>query len=211
EALRLRPEYPGARNCRALWWLQRGDFGRGWPEYEWRGRLRGGSRRPVPQPPWDGSPFPGRTVLVYAEQAMGDTLQFIRYVPLVKQRGGSVVMEYQPSLLPLLAGCSGIDHLVPRGSPLPDCDFQVPLLSLPGVFGTTPATVPADVPYLSAEPERVERWQRELASLGDPAELKVGIAWQGSPSFPGDRLRSILLAQFAPLARVPGVRLFALQ
>ena len=211
EALRLRPEHPGARNCRALWWLQAGDFERGWPEYEWRWRIRGVSRRQFKQPQWDGSPFPGRTVLIHAEQALGDTLQFIRYAPLVKERGGTVVVECQPPLLPLLRRCRGIDSLVARGSALPAFDFQVPLLSLPGVFGTTPATVPANVPYLFAEPARVERWRRELSRLCDAEHVKVGVAWQGNPAFPGDRLRSIPLAQFAPLGRVAGVRLFAVQ
>src|SRR5262245_33560821 len=208
EALRLRPEHPGARNCRALWWLQAGDFERGWPEYEWRWQTRGVSRRPFPQPEWDGSPLAGRTVLVHAEQALGDTLQFIRYAPLARRRGGVVVVECQPPLVPLLRGCPGIDRLLARGEPLPDADFQVPLLSLPGVFRTTPATVPAEVPYLFADAGLVERWRREL---GDASAFKVGIAWQGNPNFPGDRLRSVPLAQFAPLARVAGVRLFGLQ
>src|SRR5262249_2866677 len=133
---------------------------------------------------------------------------FIRYAPLVRQRGGTVVVECQPPLVPLLRGCPGIDHLLARGAGLPACDVQVPLLSLPGVFQTTLATVPADVPYLFADAALGERWRRELG--GDEA-FKVGIAWQGSPSFPGDRLRSIPLTQFAPLARIEGVRLYGLQ
>src|SRR5262245_45065940 len=207
EALRLQPESPGARNCRALWWLQRGDFERGWPEYEWRWKIRGVSRRSFRQPDWDGSPLDGRTILVHAEQALGDTLQFIRYAPLVRQRGGTVIVECQAPLLPLLRSCPGIDRLVAHKEALPDFDVQVPLLSLPGVFQTTLVTVPADVPYLFADPARVERWRRELGGEG----FKVGIAWQGSLSFPGDRLRSIPLAHFAPLAGVEGVRLFSLQ
>lgn len=210
-ALSLRPDYPGARNCRALWWLQAGDFERGWPEYEWRWRIRGVSRRPFTQPAWDGVPFPGRTVLIHAEQALGDTLQFIRYAPLVKERGGTVVVECQPPLVPLLRGSPGIDYLVARGSPLPGFDFQVPLLSLPGVFGTTAATVPVSVPYLLAEAERVDRWGSEITRLCGLGQMKIGVAWQGNPGFAGDRLRSIPLAQFAPLGRVAGVHLFALQ
>ncbi|HVL15946.1 MAG TPA: DUF6165 family protein [Gemmata sp.] len=206
-ALRLQPEHAGARNCRALWWLQSGEFDRGWPEYEWRWKLRGVAARNLPQPLWDGQELGGRTVVVYAEQALGDTLQFARYVPLVRARGGRVVLECQPPLEPLLRTLAGVNQLVPRGTTLPDADFQVPLLSLPRVFGTTPDTIPAAVPYLSAETERVARWREEL----NGPEFKVGLAWQGSPSFPGDRLRSIPLTQFAPLGRVDGVRFYSLQ
>src|SRR5262249_35337097 len=204
----LRPEHPGARNCRALWWLQAGGFERGWPRYEWGWQIRGGSRRPLRQPLWGGSPPAGRTLPVPAEQALGDTPQLIRSAPPARGRGGVVVVECQPPLVPLLRGCPGIDRLLARGEPLPDADFQVPLLSLPGVFRTTPATVPADVPYLFPDAGLVERWRRELG--GTPG-FKVGIAWQGSPSLPGDARRSAPLRHFAPLARVEGVRLFGLQ
>jgi Flp pilus assembly protein TadD len=207
EALRLEPEHPGARNCRGLWWLQQGDFARGWPEYEWRWKVRGVTQRSFREPAWDGSPLGGRTILLYAEQALGDTIQFIRYAPLVKERGGVVVVECQPPLARLLASCPGIDRLVARGSPLPPFDVQAALLSLPGLFGTTLETVPADVPYLFADPTLVASWRREL---GETA-FKVGIAWQGSPTFAGDRLRSASLRHFAPLAGVEGVQLFSLQ
>jgi tetratricopeptide (TPR) repeat protein len=208
EALRLEPEHPGARNCRALWWLQHGDFARGWPEYEWRWAVHGVTRRTFREPQWDGSALQGRTILLYAEQALGDTIHVIRYAPLVKERGGTVVVECQPPLAPLLAGCPGIDRLVPRGSPLPPFDVQAALLSLPRLFGTTPETVPANVPYLFARPDLVAAWHRELTA--EPA-FKVGIAWQGSLTFAGDRMRSAPLRHFAPLARVEGVRLLSLQ
>jgi tetratricopeptide (TPR) repeat protein len=208
EALRLEPEHPGVRNCRALWWLQHGDFARGWPEYEWRWAIHGVTRRTFREPLWDGSPLRGRTILLYAEQALGDAIQFIRYAPLVKERGGTVVVECQPALAPLLAGCPGIDRLVPRGSSLPSFDVQAALLSLPRLFGTTLETVPANVPYLFVRPDLVAAWHRELAA--EPA-FKVGIAWQGSPTFAGDRMRSAPLRHFAPLAGVEGVRLLSLQ
>jgi tetratricopeptide (TPR) repeat protein len=207
EALRLEPEHPGARNCRALWWLQHGEFARGWPEYGWRWKVRGVTERTFREPDWDGSPLNGRTILLYAEQALGDTIQFIRYAPLV-QAGGRVVVECQPALARLLASCPGIDQLVPRGSPLPPFDVQAALLSLPGLLGTTLQTVPANVPYLSAEAGLVAAWRRELGAV---TGCKIGIAWQGSPTFAGDRLRSAPLRHFAPLGRVEGVRLFGLQ
>jgi tetratricopeptide (TPR) repeat protein len=208
EALRLEPDHPGARNCRALWRLQHGDFARGWPEYEWRWQVRGVTRRTFREPAWDGSRLDGRTILLYAEQALGDTIQFIRYAPLVKRLGGTVVVECQPALARLLATCPGIDHLVPAGSPLPPFDVQAALLSLPGLLATTLETVPADIPYLFADAGLAASWRQEL---GGAETLKVGIAWQGSATFAGDRMRSAPLRHFAPLARVEGVRLFGLQ
>jgi Flp pilus assembly protein TadD len=208
QALQLEPEHPGARNCRALWWLQQGDFAHGWPEYEWRWQVAGVTRRTFREPAWGGSPLKGRVILLHAEQALGDTLQFIRYAPLVKERGGTVIVECQPALTRLLATCPGIDHLVPHGSPLPPFDVQAALLSLPSLIGTTLETLPTNVPYLFADAGLVAAWRQELAGA---AALKVGIAWQGSPTFAGDRLRSAPLRHFLPLARVDGVRLFGLQ
>jgi hypothetical protein len=161
-----------------------------------------------PTPPWDGSPLDGRTILVHAEQGLGDTMQFLRYVPLVRRRGGRVILVCQPPLMRLLSRVPGIERLVAWGEPLPEYDVQVPLMSLPGLFGTTLETVPAEVPYLDAEPALVEAWRHRLGSY---AGFQVGIVWQGNPRFRFDRLRSIPLAQFAPLARVPGVHLLSLQ
>jgi Flp pilus assembly protein TadD len=208
KALQLEPEHPGARNCRALWWLQQGDFAHGWPEYEWRWKVAGVTPRTFREPAWDGSPLNGRVILLHAEQALGDTLQFIRYAPLVKERGGTVIVECHRALTQLLASCPGIDHLVPHGSPLPPFGVQAALLSLPSLLGTTLDTVPANVPYLFADPRLVAAWRHEL---GGTAAFKVGVAWQGSPTFAGDRMRSAPLRHFAPLARVEGVRLFGLQ
>ncbi len=208
EALRLKPDYADAHCNRALAWLLRGDFEQGWPEYEWRWRTKDFTRRSGAQPRWDGSELEGRTILLYAEQGLGDTLQFIRYARLVQARGGVVLAEVQPALVPLLRSCRGIDQLLPGGAPLPEFDVQAPLLSLPGLFHTTLETVPADVPYLSADPQRMERWGAELATVSG---FKIGIAWQGSPTYRDDRHRSIPLKHFEPLARLPGVRLLSLQ
>jgi hypothetical protein len=119
-----------------------------------------------------------------------------------------VLVEIPDSLLPLLAGCRGIDQLIARGSALPDFAVQAPLLSLPGTLGTTLATIPATIPYLFAPPELVDHWRRELATL---RAFKIGIAWQGNPDFGDDHYRSIPLAQFAPLSRLVGVQLISLQ
>ena len=152
-------------------------------------------------------------------------IQFVRYAPLVKQRGGVVLVDCPAVLEKLLQRCAGIDRVIPQGAPLPEFAFQIPLLSLPTVFHTTLETVPAEMPYLSAEPGRIEKWGRELAvrhvsnvldshmrHVGNvPHKMRVGIAWQGSPKYAGDAHRSVPLGAFAPLANVPGVQLVSLQ
>jgi tetratricopeptide (TPR) repeat protein len=207
-ALRLRPDFPLAHKNRGMAWLRMGDFERGWPEYEWRWRCDDSPPRQFSQPMWDGSSPEGRTILLHAEQGLGDTLQFIRYAPLVHQRGGRVLLECQSPLMLLLAQAAGVDALIERGQPLPEFDIHAPLLSLPGIFRTTLETIPAQVPYLQVDPERVQHWHRELAGLDG---FTVGINWQGNPKFRGDRYRSIPLAHFEPLARIPGIRLISLQ
>jgi tetratricopeptide (TPR) repeat protein len=208
EALRQQPDLALAHFNRAVLWLLHGDFERGWPEYEWRWAQLDVPRRDFHQPEWDGSDLAGRTILLHAEQGLGDTIHFIRYARLVKDRGGQVVVECQPALLPLLTGVAGIDRLVAAGSKLPPFDVHGPLLCLPRIFRTCLTCIPRAVPYLRADPALVEHWGKELEPLGG---FKIGIAWQGNPTFRFDRRRSISLAQFAPLAQVEGVRLISLQ
>jgi hypothetical protein len=147
---------------RAMAWLLIGDFERGWAEYEWRWQCKDTPERSFPQLRWDGSPLDGKTILLHAEQGLGDTIQFVRYAPLVKERGGRVIVEAPRALLTLLAICPGIDALVPWGAPLPPFDVHAPLLSLPGIFRTTLDTVPAAVPYFFVEEAARRRWQEEF-------------------------------------------------
>jgi Tfp pilus assembly protein PilF len=207
-ALDLSPDYADAHYNRALSWLALGNFEQGWTEFEWRWRLAELRPPTFTQPCWDGTPLNGRTILLHSEQGLGDTLQFIRYAPLVRERGGTTLVACQGALLPLLCCCRGIDRLVSVNAPLPSFDVHCPLLSLGRVFSAGTAPIPADVPYIFADPERVERWRQELAGLDG---FKIGIAWQGSPGYRWDRLRSFALGQFAPLAALPGVRLVSLQ
>ncbi len=208
-ALRSNADHADAHWNRALTWLLLGNFAQGWPEYEWRWRCKGAGPCPrFPQPLWDGSPLAGRTIYLHPEQGLGDTLQFIRYAPLVKQRGGRTIVGCHETLLSLLKSCPGIDELIPQGSALPPFDVHAPLLSLPRLLGTTPETIPGKVPYLAAPPDLAARRRQEMAHVDG---LKVGICWQGNPQHTGDRWRSVRLEQLAPLAAVPGVRLFSLQ
>src|SRR5262249_45351139 len=152
------------------------------------------------QPMWDGSPLAGRTILLHAEQGMGDTFQFIRYAAAVKERGGRVIAACPDPMVRIIATCPGVDQAVSQSDRLPPFDFHVPLLSLPYLLRTDLTTIPASIPYLFADPERVEHWR---AVLGSRTEFKIGITWQGNPKFKMDRLRSIPLTCFAPLAQLP--------
>ncbi len=127
-ALRLKPNYPDARWNRSLMLLQAGDFEQGWQEYEWRWQVEPLSPRALSQPSWQGEPLAGKTILLYAEQGLGDTLQFVRYAPLVKRLGATVIVECQRTLLQLLRSCPGIDHLIAYGDALPAFDYHAPLL-----------------------------------------------------------------------------------
>jgi tetratricopeptide (TPR) repeat protein len=211
EAIRLDPDCVEAHGNLAMAWLLMGNFEQGWPEYEWRFRNKDYPLPRFPQPAWDGSPLAGRTILLRTEGGRGDALHFIRYAPLVKDRGGTVLVECPKSLMPILASCPGIDRLVPESSrPAESFDLQAPLLSLPALFGTSLATVPAKVPYLFADAKLVEQWRQVLRYSGG---FKIGIAWHGNPklSRQGVGRRNVALAQFAPLGRMAGVSLFSLQ
>jgi Tfp pilus assembly protein PilF len=209
QSIRLQSDYAEAHLNRALAWLLAGEYEQGWPEFEWRFRCQDRTPPPCPPPLWDGSLLQGQTVLLRAEQGLGDTLQFIRYAALLKQQGAAVVVECQQPLVRLLAGCPGIDQLLAQGNPLPEgLDCQAFLLSLPGLLGTTLASVPAPVPYLHADPRLVEHWAQQLRSVH---AFRIGITWQGNLSYHSDRVRSIPLGQFAPLARLEGVQLVSLQ
>ena len=207
-ALRFDPQSASTRYNRSLALLQNGDYEEGWKEYEWRWKRKQAARRAFRQPRWDGSSLEGRTILLWCEQGLGDAIQFVRYAPLVKARGGCVVLECPAFMMPLFSSCAGIDALVGEGTPHPDFDVQAPLMSLPGLLGTTLETVPADVPYLHAEQARVEKWRMRLESVSG---FKVGVAWQGNPRHPWDRWRSFPLWKLESLAAVEGVRLVSLQ
>lgn len=208
EALRSDPDNAEAHYNRALGQLLRGNFEEGWRGYEWRWRCRSFPKRSFDRPAWDGSPLAGRTILLHAEQGLGDVLQFIRFARPVKERGGTVVVECPGALCRLLERTPGVDRCVARGEALPAFDVQVPLMSLPRILGTTVETIPAEVPYIVPDPGRAEHWRRELGGFDG---IKVGVCWQGNPNYSGDRRRSFPLDRLAPLARVPGVRLFSLQ
>ncbi len=209
QAIRLKPDYAEAHLSLATALLLTGNLKEGWAEYEWRFVCGRPELPEFHKPRWDGSPLNGRTIVLYGEQGFGDKLQFMRYAPLVKARGGRVVVACNKTLLPILSRCAGIDEFVPvPGGDLPPFDVYSPLLSLPGILGTTLDTIPAEVPYLFADPELVATWK---AKLSRTAAFKIGIVWQGSMSNKGGIGRSIALKHFAPLGKVDGIQLYSLQ
>jgi len=194
--------------------LAAGNYARGWDEYEWRWRRSQAQPRGFGET-WRGDDLAGRTILLHAEQGLGDTLQFVRYVPLVAGRGGRVVLEVQTPLVRLMQDMPGSAKVVARGDVLPDFDTHCPLLSLPRVFGTRLDTIPANFPYLRADPTTVASLGMKFAA--DHRGLRVGLVWAGSadPEDPGwhliDQRRSLTSTDFAPLFDLPGVHFVSLQ
>jgi tetratricopeptide (TPR) repeat protein len=206
-ALQIEPDAAELHFNRALMLLTRGELAAGWNDYAWRLRLPNFPVRVMSEPLWEGSLIPGKTLLIHDEQGLGDTLHFIRYVRLAKQRCAQVVVQVQSPLVPLLRQ-SGFDEVIGQPEALPAFDFQVPLLSLPGLLGTTLENIPADIPYLSVPSQAIATWRERLAGLDG---FRVGIVWKGRSTHVGDKTRSIPLAEFAPLSGIPGVTLISLQ
>lgn len=205
-AVGIEPDYAQAHVQLACIRLASGDFERGWPEYEWR--LKTGTQPRFPQPRWDGGRLEGRTILLYTEHGFGDTFQFVRYAPLVKELGGTVLLACPQRMIDLLSSCPGIDQLVPREDPLPRFDLHASILSLPAILKTTAESIPRKVPYLSADSQLKAIWRDRLT----PHEGRtIGIVWQSGPTSARDRHRSVPLEKFAPLVEVPRVRLVSLQ
>jgi len=210
-ALALDPDSVKTKWNRALTLLSVGNFERGWQEYEWRWHREETPCRQLPKPPWKGEPLEGRRILLYPEQGLGDTIQFIRYAPLLKAQGAHVIYECQSPLIATLKDAVGIDQLIPEGQPIPPFDFHAPLLGLPRLFKTTQQNVPGTIPYLTADPVRAAAWKTRLNDLIKPGELRVGIAWQGNPHHQWDHFRSLPLSDLEPLTQLPNVAVISLQ
>lgn len=208
-AIQLRPDDADAHTYRAMLLLRRGDFERGWAEYEWRWQVRRAFARPAfDRPAWEGSDLRGQTILLYGEQGLGDTLQFVRYASLLAARGATVIVECQPELKRLLDNVAGTSTVIARGEPRPAFDCHQALLSLPRLFQTTLASVPAEIPYVKVDPDAIAAWRDRL---GPKEGVRVGLVWAGRPTHKNDRNRSINLDVLGPLAELSGVRFYSLQ
>ena len=211
QAIIIKPNYAEAHCALALTLLLQAEFVQGWEEYEWRWKLKGFSSLlgKCMQAIWEGNHLRGHTILLHAEQGFGDTLQLIRYLPLVQERCAKIIVECQPELQRLLQAML-VDHtVVARGQPLPSFDIHCPLLSLPRLFTTDLTNIPSNVPYLHANATNARVWRDRLADHSSSA--KVGIVWAGNPANTNDRNRTLKLLTLAPLAGVSNVRFFSLQ
>jgi tetratricopeptide (TPR) repeat protein len=208
KAIVLARDYVDAHFNEALALLTVGDYARGFAEYEWRWKRAGIALRGIGKPLWLGEYFLGRkSVLLHAEQGLGDTIQFARYAPLLAQGGATVLLEVQGELKTLLAGLEGVTVLA-RGEARPPFDLHCPLGSLPLALKTTLDNVPAAIPYLSASEERIAKWRPRLAAL--PGR-RVALAWAGNPAHINDRNRSIALERLRPLLATPGLSFVSIQ
>jgi tetratricopeptide (TPR) repeat protein len=208
-AVAVAPEFAEAHFEAAMAHLALGDFAAGWKAYEWRWKTAAFTRyrRPFRAPPWLGDEaVSGKTILLHAEQGFGDTIQFIRYAPLLAERGARVICEVQPELLPLLSQLPDIT-VIACGERLPAFDLHCPLLSLPLAFATQAGSIPAAIPDLAAPAERVAAWRDRLT----PGRPRAGFVWSGSPSHKNDSNRSIALSRLAALFDDPALRCFSLQ
>jgi tetratricopeptide (TPR) repeat protein len=188
--------------------LTLGDYERGLAHYEARTTLAQFDEVRRAGKLWEGQDLAGKTILLAPEQGFGDTIQFIRYAPLVARRGGNVIAGSPAELVPVVRTVAGLSRVIPIGEPRPPIDYIIAMGSLPRIFSTRVDSIPADVPYMSAEPARVEQWRSRLAA---DSSVKIGIVWAGSRLHQNDRARSCRLIDFAPIAAVEGVSLYALQ
>lgn len=161
------------------------------------------------QPLWDGSDITGKTIFLHAEQGLGDTIQFVRYAPLLARRCASVIIESQKELKSLLQNVEGINRVLAYGESLPDCDVHCPLLSLPSIFDTALETIPGNIPYVTADPILIKKWRDKIQH--DESTFKIGLVWAGNPQYKKDHYRSFSLSTFAPLSQLKGVTFYSLQ
>jgi hypothetical protein len=197
--------------------LRQGDYAEGWRRHEWRlhpNAQNAPAPRSFVQPGWRGEDLAGRTILLHAEQGLGDTLQFIRFAAPISALGARVVVEAPAGLTRLLATAPGVAAVHPAGEPFPGFDFHLPLMSAPHRLGVTLETLPAEIPYLRAPAGQSEAWRRRLSAFPG---LKVGLVWTGNPalklawSADANARRSISLDRLRPLIDAPGATFFSLQ
>jgi tetratricopeptide (TPR) repeat protein len=208
QAIVLDPHFAGGHWNEAMILLTQGDLERGFAKYEWRWKLAHAPSRNLPGHAWQGEPLSGKTILLYAEQGFGDTIQFLRFVPMVVRLGSRVVVEVPQPLVRLAKSVhEGVD-IIPAGTTLPRYDVHCALGTLPLRFRTRLGTIPAAIPYLSVDVDLSLAWRQRI---GGGERCAVGFAWAGSPRHKEDARRSLPLEMLAPLFEVSGVDGFSLQ
>jgi hypothetical protein len=211
-ALRAMPDHAEAHWRLSQVLLLLGEYEAAWPHAVWDAKVSFLPRAPsFPRPHWDGSDLRGKTILLHTTQGIGDTIQFIRYVPMVAGLGARVVLLcHQPKLLPLLKQTTGVERIITEAWEQPQYDVHCSLLALPRLFQTTAATIPRADAYIAADPNLTATWAERLASPGG-AGKRVGVVWAGNPDHRNDRNRSMPLEALSPLGHLAGVMLHSLQ
>lgn len=213
-AIALNADFAGAHFGIAEASLLRGDFARGWEEYEWRMKLANAPPLlpPTDRPQWDGAPLDaGKVLLLIADQGYGDVIQFCRYIPWAAARCTQLAIACSAELHPVVAQQPGVGQLFDHWERAPEFAAHCPLSGLPRLAHTDLATIPAEVPYVRADPARTALWSERIAALLPRGYRRIGIVWAGRPTHHNDRNRSTRLATFAPLAEIPGIALVSLQ
>jgi Flp pilus assembly protein TadD len=210
-ALQLNPSQPIIHYGLSMTLLLAGYFEEGWREYKWRWKTRDFERyaRNFTRPLWEGTDIPGLTILLHDEQGFGDTIQFVRYAPLIARKGVKVIVECQRELVGLLQSVEGIHQVIGREEKLPAFDRYCPLAGLPLLFGTTLESIPAKVPYIEGDSLSVQKWRNKVQD--DKSKIKAGLVWAGRPEHKNDRNRSCCLEIFYPLAELSGISFYSLQ
>ena len=201
-ALGLRHDHADGHLAMAQNLLAMGDFDPGWMEYEWRNSTEAGKATmpAMTSAPWNGMKIPNGRLLLVGDQGYGDTIQFARYIPMVAERCQEVIVGCSAEMGPLLANIPGVSQYCHRWTDVPGHAAHCRLSSLPYLFRTQLDTIPAQIPYLKADPARITHWRDRLATSLPAGVKRIGLAWTGRPTHPNDRRRSIPLAQLALLA-----------
>jgi tetratricopeptide (TPR) repeat protein len=207
EAASLKPDAADAHCRYGLMLLRTGELQRGWEEYEWRYKIS--VPWSFPQPRWEGDELRGRTLLLHADQGLGDSVQFIRYAPLIAAGGGRVILRCQRQLTRLLKGFPGVAQTISEDEPLPAFDVHCPLISLPVAFKTSLKNIAGSCPYIRVSASQIRTWSTRIAATDH--RLKVGLVWAGHPSHSNDRHRSTTLASLSPLSQCGDIAFYSLQ
>jgi tetratricopeptide (TPR) repeat protein len=209
KTIQLKPDFVDAHWNMACALLLTGDFDKGWKEYEWRWELKGHRGHRFSLPRWDGSEISGKTILLHAEQAFGDTIQFVRYAPLIAQRGAKVILQSPKVLVRLLRSVKCIEQVVADGAQLPKIDLHCPLLSLPLALGTALNSIPAQIPYIHVDPLLFQKWRDRLQP--DGSRTKIGLVWRGRIKEKRERRRACSLGQLLNLTQFENATFYSLQ
>lgn len=210
QALAINPQEAELHRNLGVIYLLQGDFEAGWREYRWRWRVGDLHRPNIAAPVWDGSPLAGKTILLSAEQGLGDTLNFVRFAPALRDQGANTIVYCQASLLALLQSNPSLGAVYPNNLPLNrPVDFQCSLLDVADILGIASDNIPSQTPYLQPAQQLIHYWSSRFPKRSDV--VRVGIAWQGNPDHQADMFRSVPLSLFENLSRLEHVELVSLQ